>query len=270
MSEGGIERFEQEVQQVRQELAGWLGANPPAQSPDAAVEGFPERFGPPDAREGIIARGQLAALVEAEERPLANAAAHLLELLAERAGQSPVALWDRYEEGLERLRDGAAVASSEPGATDERPAREAMAARRAARTASRRARAIRADLTAAGRRALLLLAGGWLIGIRATVGMGWVRALLVVLAVAVASALLHGMLLPRQARMPQSARDRFALVQPWLLTVALQGALLYWLCGSPRLSFWATVLGLAFTMLTWPTRRALEAWRALDLADMDD
>ena len=267
MSEGATEVFEAEVEAVAGELSRWLGER----TARHALEGFGEQFGDAEARRGVLARGQLAAFVEGEDRERANRAAELLELLASKAGEGPVVLWDRYEEGLERLRDEAVTGLAEHA--DDSPQGEAAWAavleRRQARAVARQARAIRADMAAAGTRAILLLAGAWLLGIRFMTSLGWVNAALVVLATGIASSALHRMLLPREPRLPDSGRARFALVQPWLMTAALQGGLLYWTCGSARLSFWATILAVGFTFLSWPSSRVMKAWRSLGLSERD-
>ncbi|MGD8863714.1 MAG: hypothetical protein PVI30_27105 [Myxococcales bacterium] len=268
--------FEAELQGVEGEVVRWLGAT----APEQACDELAERFGPPDARRGALARGVVAALVDADRAELSGQAAELIERVAASAGEGPVTLWDRWEEGLERLRDlalcGLPSAASVPAGDDaaQHDARlqawAAVITRRRARAAVRQARTIRADLTATGARALLLLAGAWVLGLRTMAGRGWIASILIALATAMAGATVHRMLLPRDARPPSTFRERFALVQPWLIAVAVAGGLLYWLGGSPRVSFWATVLGVAFTLLSWPSARAVEAWHRLGIAPEDD
>jgi hypothetical protein len=269
--------FEAELEAVGGEVERWLGAT----APERACEELAQRFGAPDSERGALARGRVGALVEADRGELSGRAAELIERVAAAAGEGPVTLWDRWEEGLERLRDLAVCGLSpegEPadpgeGAEPDTAVLQAWAAviaRRRARAAARQARTIRADLAATGTRALLLLAGAWVLGLRVMAARGWIAAVLIALATAVAAAAVHRMLLPRDARPPSTLRERFALVQPWLIAVAATGGLLYWLGGSPRVSFWATVLGLAFTPLSWPSARAAAAWRRLGVAPEDD
>ncbi|MDH5671138.1 MAG: hypothetical protein OEZ06_03255 [Myxococcales bacterium] len=251
--------LDDESSELQQELSGWLAAV----GPEVAFEELSRRYGPADGRTALLSRAALVGLADERRDTVGDAAAAVIERLAAARGDAPRALCDRYLRQLGELRDRVELGLEGAEVNDRDPeAEREYQRRRAERLAESRALTIRADLSATATRLIVLLAGAWLLGLRMMEGLGWGRSLAVALAVGLSSSALHRLLLRKDDAPPATTRERFALVQPWIISVAVQGALLGLLSGSGRLSFWATLLGLAFTRMMWPTAAAVAAWKS--------
>ena len=136
---------------------------------------------------------------------------------------------------------------------------------------SQRDKAIADHRFSASAAAILFSAGAWAVGLSAFAGMplwkaaGWAVGLSILSAM-----LLTGLGGGAASELPSTRRQRFVFVQPWLIAVAFQGTTLYWLSRSARLSILATLLGVGFSVLHWPSEARIRRWRQLDAQDTQD